>query len=128
MGTVVHFERQPSERMIASRYTSTSLLRRTLGIEVERIEEAISKCGTALVSVNKLLKSVQELEKAKLNLSEPSVQEAFERLFTSVRLQLPSGLAGLANSLLAVGAAIELVSKTGDSPKHIIANPDHAEA
>ena len=87
----------------------------------------MSKYEVALVCVQKLLRSVNELEKSELVLFEPGNREALERLVTSVRLRLPSGLAKLAESLLALRAAVEHASKMSGSPRRIMANPDHAE-
>ena len=128
MGTVVQFERQPGERTIASHGASAPPLCGTFRIDAERIEQAMSKYEVALVCVQKLLSSVDELEKLQPVFFEPGNREALERLVTSARLRLPSGLAKLADSLLALRAAVEHASRISDSPKHIMAKADHAEA
>jgi hypothetical protein len=128
VGTVVQFERPPGERTTASHCASTPAPHGTLGIDAARIEQAMSKYEVALVCVQKLLRSVDALEKSELVLFEPGNREALERLVTSVRLRLPSGLAKLADSLLALRAAVEHASRISNSPERIMAKADHAEA
>ena len=127
VGIVVQFERQPGERRMASHCVPAPPLHGTPGIDAKQIEQAMSKYEVALVCVQKLLRSVDELEKSQPVLFEPGNREALERLVMSVRLRLPAGLAKLADSLLALRAAVEHASRISDSSKRIMANPDHAE-
>lgn len=127
MGTVVQFERQSSERMVAvSHSASAPSFQETAGIDVERIKETMSKCEIVLVCTDKMLRGIEGLEK--LDLIEPSSREAMEQVVRSVRLQLPSQLAALAQSLLVLRDIVERASKLLGSPQSLVAErQDFAE-
>ena len=119
MGTVVQFERQSSERMVVSHSASTPSFHGTAAIDVERIKETMSKCEIVLVCTDKMLRGIEELEK--LDLIEPSSREAMEQVVRSVRLQLPSQLVTLAQSLLVLRDIVERASKLLGSPQSLVA-------
>lgn len=118
MGTVVQFERQSSEGMVVHSAAVPSL-HGTPGIDVERIEEAISKCNFALVCIVKMLGGIEELEK--LDRIEQSNREAIERLVRSVRLQLPLQLVTLAHSLFVLRDIAGRSSKILGYPQSLVA-------
>ena len=105
--------------MVVSHSASMPSFHGTAGIDVGRIEEAISKCEVVLVCTVKLLRGIEELEK--LELIEPSSREAMEQIVKLVSLQLPSQLVTLAQSLLVLRDIAERAPKLLGSPQSLVA-------
>ena len=128
MGTVVQFERQPSERTIASHRASAPDPQGAFGIDGEHIEAAKYRCKVFLESIEKLRGSVDNLEKLQLVPFEPSDRQTLERQVTSMRSQLSSQLAKLADVQRALGDVAEHLPEIEVSLKHLGAKPDTAGA
>lgn len=128
MGTVVQFEKQSSEATIGSHHASASVLYGTPGIDVERLGEVISQCELAVARVVKLRSSVDKLENLELVLIDPSSREAMERVIRFARLELPSQLVTLAQSLIVLRGVAERASKLLDAPQSfVVERRDFAE-